>query len=146
MAKAGKKKGSKHSNSVKLKADEYNRFITWTATPKEYRDEDEKEQKDFALKYHLDVSTLSLWKRDPAFWSAVNSRYSEIVDRCVSDVRHTLQQIAKTGENVQAIKLFLQYEKQWSEKIVTEHQGKVELSPEDTLTMAEQIMDAKEKK
>lgn len=143
MAKKRVKKDSKAFKDTKrVREDEYQRFITWTATPREYREDDEKDQKDFAVKYDLDVSTLSLWKRDPAFWAEVNKRYSEITDRIATDIRHILQRTAKEG-NVSAIKLYLQYEKQWSEKIVTEHRGKVEIAPEDAIDLAEQILDAK---
>jgi hypothetical protein len=81
---------------------------------------------EFAHHYGMNENTLTLWRKEPAFWEAVDSnRKSWFKERTPEVLLALYRTILKKGQ-ANEVGLWLKYIEEWAEKSKTEVEGRFE--------------------
>lgn len=110
----------------KEKGGDYLRFLEWTMTPRSSRELDEKDLTAFSTKYNVSRTTLYKWAGSDQFANDMKRLNREIAQVRLQDVRNAVYETATLKRDVQAQKLFLQYEEGWVPEEKVEVGGKLE--------------------
>ncbi len=102
-------------------------FLAWFLTPREYRDPNERNAADYSRNHNIATRTLWGWTNTPLWESECRRYFRRYLKSRTDMVRNALFEKAAEGD-VQAIKLFLQYEHDWAPKEQVEVQGKISLT------------------
>jgi hypothetical protein len=94
---------------------QYEDFKQWYILPVAEREDNEKDQQAYAISRGIGRKTLSLWVTIPDFITFLNNHLAKIEERA-DKVRLVLYNQALAGD-VKAIRLFLEYEKSFAQKI-----------------------------
>lgn len=94
---------------------QYEDFKQWYITPIETREDNEKDMQAYALSKGIGRRTVLLWTTTPDFKQFLSTWLRDIEDRA-DKVRLVLYNQAMKGD-VKAIRLFLEYEKSFAQKI-----------------------------
>ena len=120
-----------------LKTTEYLAFIEFTATPKEYREE--QTAKEFASKIGVSVDSLTDWKKKSGFWQAVReARQNYIKENDLGTALVSLKRsIIKYGKAPE-VKLLFQLADEYEEKSIVENRP-TRLTPEQEAGFADRL-------
>lgn len=116
------KKGVKKVNDAK-----YEEFKIWYFTPQSEREPDETYLLGFATKNKISRKTLYNWMETQDFKDSIDKHLNEL-DLRANKIRVVLYHKALEG-NINAIRLFLEYEKQFGTKLKVE--GNVSFTGDD---------------
>ena len=105
----------------------YWQYIEYCAFPRELRDDELKTNQDFADKFNISLRTLMEWRKLTPFWDNVKECYEKGKQFRLNAVRGSLLKTAIKGDTA-AIKLYLQYEEAWNEKIEYKLSGGVNIT------------------
>lgn len=101
---------------IKAKLIEYNEFLLWVVTPRTLRELDERDLTAFSKKHNVSRETLYTWMDSERFVKDIKmmNRNSKVVR--LQEVKNAIYETAVLKRDVQAQKLFLNYEEGWHEK------------------------------
>lgn len=105
----------------------YWQYVEYCAFPREMRDDDLKTNAEFAEKYNISSRILYDWRKLEPFWMHVKECYEKGKQFRLNAVRGSLLKEAIKGDTA-AIKLYLQYEEAWNEKIENKLSGGVNIT------------------
>ncbi len=94
---------------------DYEDFKQWYITPVDQREDTETTVRDYAKSKNIGRRTLNLWTTTPDFKEFL-ANYLSAVETRADKVRLVLYNQALAGD-VRAIRLFLEYEKSFAQKI-----------------------------